>query len=221
MRSRTIAAAIAGLAVAGGTANAQAATLAVDGSCYLSGTTVTASGAGFTAGGPVNFAFDGQLSGSGVADGAGNITQPLTAPILPSGTFQHAYSLAAQDQSNTAIAATVPVNVTERVATVSPHRARPRRKVKFGVHALNPGHSVYLHYVFHGRQRYVKKLGKAKGPCGSLTARRRFFPVNKPRIGTWTFQFDNRKRYSKHTQPQIRGPVTIFNVFRSSAASVF
>jgi hypothetical protein len=221
MRSRTIAAAIAGLAVAGGAANAQAAAVAVDATCYLSGTPVTATGAGFTAGGAVNFAFDGQLSGSGVADGAGNITQPLTAPVLASGTFQHTYSLAAQDQTNPALAATVPVNVTKRVATVVPHKARPKRKVKFGIHALDPGKPVYLHYVFHGKQRYVKKMGTAKAPCGSLTVRRRFFPVNKPKVGTWTFQFDNRKRYSKHTQPQIRGPVTIFNIFKSSAASAF
>ncbi|HEX6459920.1 MAG TPA: hypothetical protein VF032_13470 [Thermoleophilaceae bacterium] len=221
MRSGTIAAAIAGLAVAGGAANAQAATVAVDAGCYLSGSTVTASGTGFTANGPVNFAFDGQVSGSGVADPAGNITSPLTAPILPSGSFQHTYSLAAQDQSNPALAATVPVNVTARVATVVPHRARPRRRVKFGIHGLIPGKPVYLHYVFHGRQRYVRKLGTAKAPCGSLTARRRFFPVNRPKVGTWTFQLDNRHRYSKSTQPRIRGPVTIFNVLKSSAASAF
>lgn len=219
MGSGTIATAMAGLAVLGGAANAQAATVTVDAGCYLSGTPVTANGTGFTAGGPVNFAFDGQLSGSGVADAAGNIRQPLTAPILPPGTFQHTFSLGAQDQTNPAIAATVPVNVTERLVTVVPRRARPKRKVKFGIHALDPGQPVYLHYVFHRKQRYVKKLGSAKAPCGALTVRRRFFPVNKPKVGTWTFQFDNRKRYSRHTQPQIRGLVMIFNVFKSSEAS--
>jgi hypothetical protein len=214
MRSRTIAAATIGVALLGGAAQAQASTLAVDATCYLSGSPISATGTGFTAGGPVNFSFDGQLSASGVADPAGNFTQPLTAPVLSGNTHQHAYSLAAQDQTNPALAATVPVNVTDRVATVTPHRARPKRKVKFGVHALNPGQPVYLHYVFHRRQRFVKRLGVARAPCGSLTVRRRFFPVNRPKFGTWTFQFDNRKKYSKRTQPQIRGPVQIFHIFK-------
>jgi hypothetical protein len=221
MRSRTIAAAVIGLTAAGGAADAHASTLAVDAGCYLSGSPITAAGTGFTASGPVNFAFDGQLSASGVADAAGNISQPLTAPILAPNTHQHTYSLGAQDQTNPALTATVPVTVTDRIATVSPHRARPKRKVKFGIHALNPGQPVFLHYVFHRKQRYVKKLGTAAPPCGSLTVRTRFFPVNKPRTGTWTFQFDNKRHYSKSTQPQIRGPVTIFNVFKSSAASAF
>src|SRR5207248_9837962 len=153
MRSRTIAGAVIGLAVLGGTAEAQASTLSVDAACYLSGSPINASGTGFTPGGPVNLGFDGQLSDSGTADTAGNITQPLTAPILPTGTPEHTYSLAAQDQTNPALAATASVSVTERVATVTPHRARPKRKVKFGVHALNPTQAVRLHYLFPGNQR--------------------------------------------------------------------
>ena len=58
MRSRTIAAAVIGLAVLGGTADAQASTLSVDAACYLSGSPLNASGTGFTPAGPVNFAFD-------------------------------------------------------------------------------------------------------------------------------------------------------------------
>src|ERR1051326_8751659 len=87
MRSRTIAAAIIGLAALGGTAEAQASTLAVDAPCYLENAPISASGTGFTAGGPVNFSFDGQLSASGTADPAGNIAQPLTAPVLPGSTL--------------------------------------------------------------------------------------------------------------------------------------
>jgi hypothetical protein len=214
MRSSTIAAAIIGLAALGGSADARASTIAVDAPCYLSGGPINATGTGFTPGGPVNYAFDGQLSASGTADSAGNIAQPLTAPILPLRTVQHTYSLAAQDQTNTALAATTSVTVTGRVATVTPHKARPKRKVKFGIHGMPPGGPIFLHYVFHKKQRYVKKMGTAKAPCGTLTVRRRFFPVNRPKVGTWTFQFDDKRRYSKSTQPQIRGPVTIFNTFK-------
>jgi hypothetical protein len=214
MRGRTIAVAALGLAALGGTSQAQAATVGVDATCYLVGSPINSSAAGFTPSGPVNFSFDGQLSASGVADGAGNLAQPLTAPPLPPNLHQHAFSLAAQDQTNPAIAANTQVNVTERVATLSPTRARPRRKVKFSAYALNPGQTVYLHYVFHGKQRYSKKLGKASAPCGKIVKRTRFFPVSKPRTGIWTFQFDNHKRYSKHTAPATGFRVQIFKIFK-------
>lgn len=214
MRSSTIAAATVGLALVGGTAQAQASTVAVDFGCYISGSPINASGTGFTAGGPVNFSFDGQLAASGVADGAGNIAQPLTAPVLAFNQYQHQYSLAAQDQTNPALAATVPVFVTQRTVTISPHRAPPRRKIKFGIHALNPGQAVYLHYIFKRKQRFRKKLGTAKAPCGSLSKKTRFFPTSRPRVGIWTFQFDNQKRYSKHAGPRILLKIQIFKIFR-------
>jgi hypothetical protein len=214
MRGRTIAAATIGLALLGGTAQAQASTVAVQYGCYLSGSPISTSETGFTPGGPVNFSFDGQLATSGTADGAGNLAQPLTAPVLDFNTYQHQYSLAAQDQTNPALAATTPVFVTQRTVTMSPKRARPRSKIKFGVHALNPGQAVYLHYVFHGKQRYRKKLGTAKAPCGALVKRTRFFPVSRPAVGIWTFQFDNKKRYSKHALPRILLKIQIFKIFR-------
>jgi hypothetical protein len=214
MRGKTIAVAAIGLAALAGTSKAQAATVAVDAGCYLSGAPINSSAAGFTPGGPVNFSFDGQLSSSGVADAAGNLAQPLTAPLLPPNIHQHTFSLAAQDQTNPALAATAAVNVTERVATLSPTRARPSRKVKFGAYALNPNQTVYLHYVFHGKQRFRKKLGKASAPCGKIVKRARFFPVSKPRTGTWTFQFDNRKKYSKHAAPATGFRVQIFKIFK-------
>ena len=214
MRSRTIAAAIIGLAALGGTSDAQASTLAVDAPCYLENSPVSATGTGFTAGGPVNFSFDGQLSASGNADPAGNFTQPLTAPLLPGSTLQHTFSLAAQDQTNPALAATAAVTVTKLTATVKPRRARPTRKVRFGIHGMPPGQPIYLHYVFHRKQRARVKMGTAKAPCGTLSVRKRFFPMRRPAVGTWTFQFDNQKRYSKSTLPRIRGPVTIFRTLR-------
>ncbi|HEY2601322.1 MAG TPA: hypothetical protein VGI67_07185 [Thermoleophilaceae bacterium] len=214
MKRKTIAAATIGLALVGGTAPAEASTVAVNAPCYIQGAPVTASGTGFTASGPINFSFDGQLAAGGTADTAGNFTQPLTAPLLSGNAFQHTYTLTAQDLTTASAVATTNVTVTKQAASVSPHRAKPSRKVKFGVHGMPPGGVLYLHYVFHGKQRFLRKLGKAKAPCGTLTVKKRFFPVRRPAVGTWTFQFDNRKKYSKHTLPRIAGPVTIFNTFK-------
>jgi hypothetical protein len=214
MRSRTIAAAIIGLAALGGTSDAQASTLAVNAPCYLESEPIAATGTGFTASGPVNFSFDGQLAANGTADGAGNINQQLTAPTLSGSTLQHTFNLAAQDQSNPALSAAAPVTVTRIAATLKPHRARPTHKVRFGIHGMPPGQTIYLHYVFHGKQRARVTLGTAKAPCGTLTVRKRFFPMRRPAVGTWKLQIDNQKRFSKSTLPRIPFPVTIFRTFR-------
>jgi hypothetical protein len=221
MRIKTILAAAAATAAFGGAADANAATIGVNGACFIEGGQITAAGNGFTPGGPVNYSFDGALSASGVADAAGNVSQPLTAPTLTGSTIQHTYSLAAQDQSNPANAATASVTVTKLTATLKPRRARPSKKVKFGIHGMPPGATVWLHYVFHGKSRATKKIGKPKAPCGTLTVRKRFFPMSRPKPGTWTFQFDNKKKYSAATRPAIRGQVLIFRTLRSAASRVF
>jgi len=215
MRRATIAAATTGLALLGGAAQAQAAPgVAVQFGCYLSGSPMTATATSFAAGGAVDFSFDGQLSGSGTADAAGNLTQPLTAPVLDFNTYQHQYTLTATDPNNPVATASTPVFVTQRTVTMSPKQGRPKKKIKFGVHALNPGQPVYLHYIFKKKQRYRKRLGVAKAPCGSLTKKTRFFPVNRPHTGVWTFQFDNKKRYSKHSLPRVLLKIQIFNIFK-------
>lgn len=214
MRSRTIAAAILGLAALGGASQAHASTLAVDAPCYLENTPVSATGTGFTAGGPVDFTLDGRPSATATADASGSFAQPLTAPLLPGATLQRTFNLAARDGSNPALAASTTVTVTKLAATVKPKRARPGRKVRFGIHGMPPGRVIYLHYVFHGKQRARTKMGTAKAPCGTLSVRRRFFPIRRPAVGTWMFQFDNSKRYSKSTLPRIRGQVSIVQTFK-------
>jgi hypothetical protein len=220
MRTKTILAAAVATAAFGTVAQADAATIGVNGACFIEGGQITAAGNGFTPGGPVNYTFDGQLSASGVADGAGNVSQALVAPTLTGTTIQHTFSLAAQDQTNPANAATASVTVTKLTATLKPRRARPSKKIKFGIYGMPPGATVYLHYVFHGKSRATRKLGKPKAPCGTLTVRKRFFPMSRPKAGTWTFQFDNKKKYSAATRPAIRGQVLIFKTFRSTAARV-
>ena len=220
MRTKTIVAAAVATAAFGSAAEANAATIGVNGACFIEGGQVVAAGNGFSPGGPVNYSFDGALSASGVADPGGNVNQTLVAPTLTGSTIQHTYSLAAQDQTNPANAATASVTVTKLTATLKPRRAKPARKVKFGIHGMPPGRTVWLHYVFHGKSRATKKIGKPEAPCGTLTVRKRFFPMSHPKTGTWTFQFDNKRKYSASNRPAIRGQVLIFKTFRSTAAKI-
>ena len=214
MKSGKIAAAAAAVGVLAAAGQAHAASLAVNAPCFIEGTPITATAAGFTPGGSVNFTFDGQLADSALADGAGNITEPLVAPVLGTNQLQHTFNLAAQDTTNPAVAATTPVPVTKFAASFSPKRARPRRKVKFRVQGFPPGRTVYLHYVFHRKARARVKLGRPKAPCGGLSKRKRFFPMRHPKVGTWTFRFDTRKRYSTASRPFFSLKVLIFRTFR-------
>ena len=213
MRIRMVAAAAACLGTLATAAQAHAATVAVNGLCFIEGQPLTAAAAGFTPGGQVNFSFDGVLADSALADGAGNITEPLVAPSL-GGRLQHTFSLAAQDTSNPALAATTKVNVTAVKIQFKPNQARPSHKVRFVVHGWLPGGTLYLHYVFHRHAKATRKLGKPKPPCGTLSKRQRFFPMRHPHTGTWTFQYDNKRKYSKATRPAYIQKVLIFRTFR-------
>lgn len=192
-------------------APAHAASIAVGGSCYLDTDMIIVTGIGFTPRADVTYAFDGVASGFGSADPAGDVSQQVPAPALPAGTIEHTYNLTATDQSNLTNVGTVPVRVTRLTATLSPQKARPSRRIRFAVHGMPPGVELYLHYVYKGRSRATVPLGKPSSPCGILVVKRRFFPMRNPHVGTWTFQFDDKKSYSPNTRPAVRGSVVLFH----------
>jgi hypothetical protein len=206
----------AGLAAA---APAGAASIAVNAACFLDSDTITVSGSGFTPGAAVNYAFNGVTQTSGTADNAGNVAQQVPAPVLPIDSVVSTYNLTATDQSNLGNVGSAQVTITKLTASLSPQKARPRRKIKFNVRGMPPAVTVFLHYVFHGRSRATITLGRPNAPCGTMTKRRRFFPFDHPSIGIWTFQFDNNRRYSPNSRPAIRGKVQIYRSFRSSAVA--
>ena len=214
-RAAFAAAILAGLWIA---VPARAATIAVNGPCFVVGDSITASGGGFSPGAAVSYSFDGVGSGSGAADGAGNVSTQLFAPPIDANAVVHTFNLTATDQNNLANVASVPVTVTKLTATIDPQRAKPARKVRFSIRGLQPGRQVYLHYVLHRRARATVALGKPSPPCGSLVVRRRFFPMATPSVGTWYFQFDESRRYSSATRPAVRGKVLLYRAFTSTSA---
>jgi hypothetical protein len=211
------AALMGGLATA---ATAGAASIAVNGTCFLDSDTITVSGSGFTPGVAVNYEFNGVTQASGTADLSGNVAQQVPAPVLPIDSEVSTYNLTAIDQSNLQNVGSTQVTITKLTASLSPQKARPRRKIKFNVRGMPPAVTVYLHYVFHGRSRATVTLGRPNAPCGTLTKRRRFFPFDHPGVGIWTFQFDNSRRYSSRTRPAIRGKVQIFHASAVSASAM-
>ena len=119
------AALVVGLAAA---APAGAATIALNGACFLESDTITVSGSGFTPGAPVNYAFDGVTQTTGDADAAGNVAQQVPAPVLPIPSVVSTYNVTATDQSNLQNVGTTQVTITKLTASLSPQKAPPRRR---------------------------------------------------------------------------------------------
>jgi hypothetical protein len=208
------------LAALAAAASAGAATIAVNGACFLDSDTITVTGSGFTPGAPVTYAFNGVTQGDGNADQAGNVSQQIPAPVLPIDSVVLTYNLTATDQTNLANVGSAQVTVTKLTASLNPEKnVRPRRKIKFNVRGMPPAVTVFLHYVFHGRSRATVTLGRPDAPCGTLTKRRRFFPFDHPSVGVWIFQFDNSRRYSSTSRPAIRGKIQIYRAFSSSVTA--
>jgi hypothetical protein len=79
VRSAAVLAAVTATALAA-PAVADAATVSVPGTCFISSQPITVRGSGFTPGGPVTIS--GDVFGSTVADGAGNIAAQVSAPVV-------------------------------------------------------------------------------------------------------------------------------------------
>jgi hypothetical protein len=205
------AAAIVAFAAWGGTA--QAATLTPDKACYLEREQAEIRGSGFGPGSAVSFSFGGDLVGSAAADAAGNVLGSFIAPSLGTKAAR-SFRVQATDGVNSA---TTRVAVTQRMAEITPGTARLDRRVLYRVRGLRANRAVYVHYVYRGKERMRRRLGRAAGPCGTVTTRTRFFPRGRISRGVWTLQFDHRRTYSRGTTPKIRAQVRVFRTLRSSA----
>lgn len=65
-------------------------------------------------------------------------------------------------------------------------------RVTLRLAGFRPGASVYLHAYRAGRLRYSARLGRAKGPCGTLVVRRRLLAAGA-RTGRWVLSFGTRR----------------------------
>jgi hypothetical protein len=186
---------------------AHAATLTPLKGCYVTSTDevtgvirrepVQFSGGGFTAGGLVDIALDGAVQRTVQADPAGNLpAQALDAPYRAKG--QKAFKLTATDKANPANTIEAASAVTAFDVSIKPSTAAPSSKVRFRGRGFTQPGTVYGHYLFGGKVRKTVKLSKhPAAPCGTFSVKRRQIPIRNPRLGQWTLQIDQEKKYRR------------------------
>jgi hypothetical protein len=204
----------AGLTVA---ASASAATLTVSPQrgCYRDGSKPLLFGSGYTPNGGVRITSDGDSIGNVGTNAAGNFGAELTVR-LASGERVKTY--AATDLSNPANTASLPLRVSATDVAVSPQRGAPGRRMRIRARGFTTGRTLYAHVRRGRRYRRNIRVGRLRGACHKLRARRRLIRRGAA-SGRYLIQFDTRRRYSRRTRPRIRYQVTVFRVFATGASA--
>ena len=183
---------------------ADAASIQLNRSCYLTGGVVGVSGSGFAPNAPVTITQNDSQIGTAQADALGSFQGSYSAPDVSETERQSDIEVAATDGTNTA---STDGKVSAFNADFSPSSGNPRTlKVNFKADGFNllggKASTIYLHYVMPGGKKVkkTKRLGKARGACGELKTRKhKLFPFTAKR-GTWRLQWDTRKKYRKCTK---------------------
>jgi hypothetical protein len=204
-RPAAVAAVAAGLAFAAA-APAQAATLSVAGtkSCYRLGDSLVVNATGFTPGAPVNFTLDNQDLGTLTADASGNLAAPLTIGTLRGIRTR---TLIATDATNPAIVAQAQFLGSALTVGVRPRNGAAGRLLRLRASGFTTGRRLYAHVLRTNYRRNVF-IGRLRGPCRTLSVRRRVLPTGLA-AGNYTVQFDTKRRYSRKTQVRVRFSVTV------------
>ena len=185
---------------------AEAATLTVAGSktCYRLGDVLTLTGSGFTPGGQANLTLGGQEIGTLPTDPAGNFSTPLTVGTLRGVSTR---TLIATDAANPANVGTAQFMGSALAVKVRPRNGAAGRRLRINATGFTTGKRLYAHIVRKRIRRNVF-IGKLKGPCHTLKARRRVLSASLP-SGQYKVQFDTRRRYSKKTKVWVGFRVTV------------
>jgi hypothetical protein len=185
---------------------AQAATVATPATCVriVPGVkTFPVQASGFTANSPLTFTADGTAFGNGTADAAGNFDNTAdrnawfdASPVLPDGKNTGTIQLAANDAAGIA-AAPVPVSVARIIVTGPRGTVKPKKRVRFRVFGFEPNKKVYLHIRRKGKTKGRFSLGRTDSPCGNVSKRMAFMPLNNYVTGTYQYFFSHSKKFSR------------------------
>ncbi|HET9123694.1 MAG TPA: hypothetical protein VFN65_02275 [Solirubrobacteraceae bacterium] len=211
-----LAAAGASLGVAG-TASAATvpATLSVNRPCYVTvgktRPTMVVTGTGYIPGGPVVVSDQtGFFNETVTADATGAITATGPAPVT---FFSHpgekADTISATDYAmngNTYLGTAQTELSFLGVSASKTRRAHGLKaltfKTRWTFSGFPEGRFIYAHYLYGKKVVARQRFGRAHGPCGLLTVRKRLYPA-RPHHRQYRLQIDTRKKYSRRTSPRL------------------
>lgn len=220
MKLRLAAAVVAASALAA-PASAQGASLKAGTSkpCYGTADAVPLRGAGYTPASPVRLTRDGLAFPKPITpDAAGGFSVLARVGVIPEGKRSTLFS--ATDTTDAAITAnSAPVRVSATTVRVRPANAAPTTPRRIRANGFTTGRTLYMHVVRGGRSRNVR-VGRLKGACKAVSARRRFFRANF-RTGTYRLQFDTFRRYRSSRIQKVVFPLRVVRTFRPASISSF
>jgi hypothetical protein len=159
--------------------------------CYRSGEELHFIGGDFTAGNQVNLIRDGVLVSQFPADQAGRFDAKLKL-LQDKGSQRRTYT--ATDSANQGLSASVPVLVSAVRVNLRPSNGPASRRFRVQARGFTTGRTLWAHVTHKGSTRRLK-IGRLKGPCHLLRARKRLLSRNA-RLGVHRVQFDTFRRYS-------------------------
>ena len=153
-------------------------------------------GTGFTPQAVLDVYVDGVLVLSGQADVVGDYQATVKAPHHPAG--EREFGVTVVERHNPAHAVGRLARVTDLDVALRPSEARSWSRVRYRGRGFTASSApVFAHYVYRGKARKTVRLARsANGPCGTFSVRRRQIPIRRPRVGMWTIQVDQQRRYS-------------------------
>lgn len=207
-RSLAVAASLVALAAP---AAASAATLTVTPQkpCYSTGESVHLIGSAFTPSGSASITRDGTPVGSLNTDANGAFDGVLT---LAQNRGSQAKTYTATDGTNPTLTASAQITVSAVRVSLKPLKGNPRRRLRINAKGFTTGRTLWAHVV-RGRSKRNLKIGRLRGACGDLRARRRLLPRNT-RLGVYTIQFDTFRGYNAKRPVRDRYTITVSGAAR-------
>ena len=153
---------------------------------------VAIAASGFTPNSDIQVAIDGMPEPNAKAGLTGEVDFALSAPFVARGSTSFTVTLTEAGNPANTVSATA--RTTALGVRVKPRTAAPSDRVRFKGSGFTRNRAIYAHYVYKGKVRKTVRMARTPGPCGSFSARRRQIPVSA-RLGAWTIQFDQKRRF--------------------------
>jgi hypothetical protein len=196
----------AGLAALAAPAGASAASLEIlpEKRCYSHGESVNLMGSGFGPSGSTSITRDGALVGALDTDAFGAFNGVLK---LGQSTGRQTKTYTATDEATDTLTASDQITVSSVRVGLTPNNGAPGRVMSITARGFTTGKTLWAH-VIHGTSRRHLKVGRLRGACGGLKARRRLLRQNAG-LGVHRIQFDTYRAYRRDRAVQDSSTIAV------------